>query len=429
MTMTLRRFVLAGVVLALVVAFGPAGCRKGRSRPPEAASRAASGPAGAEVGLAGPEAPTTLPQARTKAIDAAHLAKSQRMINRGLAFLLRARNRDGGWGFEPGRSHPALTALAVKAFLQHPDYDIDSPVVRAAFACLMKFRQDDGGFYVPEEGNANYVTSVAVMALATARDPRQKQVLADAIKFLRRRQILPGSKTPDGEPITPDHPYVGGVSYGKHGRPDLSNVGMWMDAMHEAGVSGDDPAMQRALAFVKRLQNRTEGTAGQSFVVKGEDDGGFIYAVRRKGSSFVGESKAGSGRRGLRSYGSMTYVGFKSMLYANVARNDPRVQAAYEWIRKYWRLDSNPNMPEAQSRQGLFYYYHVFAKALRAWGQDVIPDARGVKHNWRHELIEALKSQQRPDGSWVNTASRWMEANPVLVTCYSVLALEEALKP
>ena len=428
MRMTAFRFGLLAGLLCMV--FGPSGCRRQRSRPPAPTTRAASSPVQSSAGRpgAGAEMPRTLPRAQTKAIDGEHLAKVQRMINRGLGFLLSARNDDGGWGFEPGKSHPALTAMAIKAFLQHPDYDIDSPVVRRAFACLMKFRQDDGGFYIPEEGNANYVTSVAVMALATARDPRQKQVLADAIKFLRRRQIVPGSRTPDGELITEDHPYVGGVSYGKHGRPDLSNVGMWMDAMHEAGVSGDDPAMQRALAFVKRLQNRTEGTAGQSFVVKGEDDGGFIYAVRRKGSTFVGESKAGSGRRGLRSYGSMTYVGFKSMLYANVARDDPRVQAAYEWIRKYWRLDSNPNMPEAQSRQGLFYYYHVFAKALRAWGQDIIPDARGVKHNWRHELIDVLHSQQRPDGSWVNTASRWMEANPVLVTCYSLLALEEALK-
>jgi squalene-hopene/tetraprenyl-beta-curcumene cyclase len=202
---------------------------------------------------------------------------------------------------------------------------------------------------------------------------------------------------------------------------------MWMEALHEAGVSGDDPAMKRALAFVKRMQNRTEGTAGEVFVAKGEDDGGFVYAVRRQGATFVGESKAGESRRGLRSYGSMTYIGFKSMLYANVAKDDPRVQAAYEWIRRYWRLDSNPNMPEGQSKEGLFYYYHVFAKALRAWGQDVIPDARGVKHNWRHELIEVLARQQRADGGWANSASRWMEASPVLTTCYSLLALEEAL--
>ena len=140
---------------------------------------------------------------------------------------------------------------------------------------------------------------------------------------------------------------------------------------------------------------------------------GFVYAVNRKNGQFVGESKAGEGRRGLRSYGSMTYIGFKSMLYAGVKRDDPRVRAAYEWIRKYWRLDSNPNMPETQSKQGLFYYYHTFAKALRAWGQDEIPDSRDIKHNWRQELIDVLVEKQDKDGSWVNKdAERWLGRKP-----------------
>ncbi|MDY7010156.1 MAG: prenyltransferase/squalene oxidase repeat-containing protein, partial [Planctomycetota bacterium] len=341
----------------------------------------------------------------------------------------KARNADGGWGFAPGQSHPALTAMALKALLQHPQYDNESKVVSDGFKCLLKFRKVDGGFYIPKEGNANYVTSVAVMAFAAAKNPAHKTVLADAVKFLRGQQIVPGSKTPTGQDVGEKHPYAGGVSYGKHGRPDLSNVGMWMDALHEAGVPADDPAMRRALAFVARLQNRTEGTEGQAFVVRGADDGGFIYAVSQKDGKFVGESKAGANRRGLRSYGSMTYTGFKSMLYADVARNDPRVRAAYGWIRKYWRLDSNPNMPEAQSKQGLFYYYHVFAKALRAWGQDEIPDVRGVKHNWREELIDVLAVRQKKDGSWVNKdEQRWYEGNPVLATCYAVLALQETLK-
>jgi len=381
----------------------------------------------AAAAAAEPATPTTLPQAGADAVDAKHLAKAQADINEGLTCLLKQRNADGGWGFAPGRSHPALTAMVLKVLAQHPDYGIESPAVVKGFASLMKFRQPDGGFYDPGEGNANYITSVAVMALAAAKDPRQRDALDGAVRFLRGQQIVPGAKAPTGETVTDKHPYVGGVSYGEQGRPDLSNVGFWMEALHEAGVSGDDPAVQRALAFVKRLQNRTEGTAGQAFVVRGADDGGFVYAVRRQGESFVGESKAGSDHRGLRSYGTMTYTGFKSLLYANVGRNDPRVRAAYDWIRKYWRLDTNPNMPAARSRQGLYYYYHVFAKALRAWGQDVIP-AGGEKHNWRHELIDALHDQQKADGSWINTADRWMETNPTLVTCYAVLALQEALK-
>ncbi len=144
------------------------------------------------------------------------------------------------------------------------------------------------------------------------------------------------------------------------------------------------------------------------------------------------ESKAGDeeieGRKGPRSYGSMTYAGFLSLLHANVSRQDPRVQAAFKWIQKYWRLDSNPNMPEQQSKEGLFYYYEVFSKALQAYGQSTITDTRGNKHNWRQELIEVLHEQHRPDGTWLNTKDRWMENTPELVTCYSLLALQDAVR-
>jgi squalene-hopene/tetraprenyl-beta-curcumene cyclase len=75
----------------------------------------------------------------------------------------------------------------------------------------------------------------------------------------------------------------------------------------------------------------------------------------------------------------------------------------------------------------LYYYYHVFAKALRAWGEPVITDTTGMRHNWRHELIEVLAGQVKGDGSWVNDSDRWWEGEPVLTTCYAILALEEAL--
>jgi len=409
---------LTASILATAMLGGLAGCDTGPKGQPK----------GAKVTL-----PKTLTPSETEAIDAAHLAIAQRDINDGLAFLLAARNDEGGWGFDPKVSDPALASMALKALLQHPDYDAATPVVTRALEILVGLQRPDGGFTATGGGNENYCTSVAVMAFVATKDPKYKPHLSRAIKFLRGQQILAGTKTPGtdtqpGRTIAENDPFAGGVSYGRHGRPDLSNVGMWMEALHEAGVEGDDPAMQRALAFVKRLQNRTEGTEGQVFVVAGSGDDGFIYAVRREGDRFVGESKADADDRGLRSYGSMTYIGFKSMLYANVARNDPRVRGAYEWIRKYWRLDSNPNMPEAMSKHGLFYYYHVFAKALRVWGQDVIPDARDIPHNWRHELIDVLHRQKGPDGSWVNPAHRWFEDNPTLVTCYAVLALQEAMR-
>jgi squalene-hopene/tetraprenyl-beta-curcumene cyclase len=122
---------------------------------------------------------------------------------------------------------------------------------------------------------------------------------------------------------------------------------------------------------------------------------------------------------GLRSYGSMTYAGFKSMIHAGLKQDDPRVKAAYEWIRKNYTLDENPGM----GAQGLYYYYHTYAKALAALGDENIIDAKGTSHNWRAELADKYIKLQNADGSWINKTPRWMEGDPNLVTAYALLSL------
>jgi squalene-hopene/tetraprenyl-beta-curcumene cyclase len=107
------------------------------------------------------------------------------------------------------------------------------------------------------------------------------------------------------------------------------------------------------------------------------------------------------------------------MIYAGVSRDDPRVKAAYEWIRRHYTLDENPGM----GAQGLYYYYHTFAKALATIGDDQLVDADGTAHDWRAELAQELISTQKADGSWINENTRWLEGDPNLVTAYSLLAL------
>jgi squalene-hopene/tetraprenyl-beta-curcumene cyclase len=137
--------------------------------------------------------------------------------------------------------------------------------------------------------------------------------------------------------------------------------------------------------------------------------------------------------RALRSYGSMTYAGFKSMLYAGLAPNDPRVVAAFDWIRSHYGFAENPGL----GAQGLYYYLHAASRALMASGAvSIVPIEQGKEQgkpatprNWRNDLVDAVIGAQRPDGSWVNGADRWQEGQPDLVTVYALLALEEAIKP
>ena len=116
----------------------------------------------------------------------------------------------------------------------------------------------------------------------------------------------------------------------------------------------------------------------------------------------------------------MTYAGLKSMIYAGVKKDDKRVKAAVKWLQQNYDLKSNPGLEAA----GLYYYYHTFAKSLDAFGEAVFVDDKGNEHDWRKELIAEIRSRQKPNGAWVNSANeRWMEGNPELVTSYALLAL------
>jgi squalene-hopene/tetraprenyl-beta-curcumene cyclase len=119
----------------------------------------------------------------------------------------------------------------------------------------------------------------------------------------------------------------------------------------------------------------------------------------------------------------MTYAGVKSLIYAGVAKDDPRVKAALGWLRKNYTVEANAGMPEPLKARGLYYYYHTMSKTLDLLGEDEFTDDKGVKHDWRTDLFRAIQKRQKADGSWTNETDRWMEGDPTLVTGYVLMAL------
>jgi squalene-hopene/tetraprenyl-beta-curcumene cyclase len=343
--------------------------------------------------------------------------RTQEGIEKALRYLVSTQRADGAWEAF-GQPNPAITALVVKCLAQDAAYGREHAAVRRGLEFILRYVQPDGGIYVPDEGMWNYHTSVALMALAAAKDPARAKTIENAQQFLKKLQW------DDGEGYETSSPWYGGQGYGEHKRPDLSNTQMMLEALHESGLSADDPVYQKAMLFVSRCQML--GRTNDQPFAGGAEDGGFVYTPVNGGESKAGVEMV-DGKPRLRSYGSMTYAGFKSLLYAKVDRNDDRVRGAVDWIRRNFTLDHNPNMPQAQSKEGLYYCYHVFARALHAWGEEVINDAQGMPHRWRAELCEKLLALQRDDGYWINEEDRWYEGNPSLVTAYAVLALQTAL--
>lgn len=363
--------------------------------------------------LAAVAAPRAAAQTATQP-HAAPPAQAGALMRRGAEYLLATQEQDGGW---PGPSRLGISALCVKALAQTRGIGPEHLAVRRGGDFVLRSQRDDGGIYSADGLYKSYETSVALSMLIVLKTDRYKDHIARAQQFLKDQQW------DEGEGKSADDEFYGGAGYGSSERPDLSNTQIMLDALHDSGLPKDDPAYQKALVFIQRCQMLGESN-GLAFA-KGSRQGGFIYSPVAGG-----ESKAGTigidGRPELRCYGSMTYAGFKSMLYAGLTRDDPRVKAALDWIGRYWTLEYNPNMPEKQSRQGLYYYYHTFARALAAWGEPTVKDRLGRAHDWRRELVDKLASLQKPDGSWTNDADRWMEGAPALTTAYALLALQAA---
>ena len=121
----------------------------------------------------------------------------------------------------------------------------------------------------------------------------------------------------------------------------------------------------------------------------------------------------------LRSYGSISYAGMMSFAYARIGRDDERVKAVIEWLGRNYTLEENPGM----GSEGVYYYYHLMAKALRAQGVKQLDGPGDKTIEWRKELAAKLISLQREDGSWQNPTRRWMEGDPNLTTSYVLIAL------
>ncbi|MGA2582796.1 MAG: prenyltransferase/squalene oxidase repeat-containing protein [Tepidisphaeraceae bacterium] len=348
-------------------------------------------------------------------------ALAQSTCDKALAYLKSQQKPDNSW--QTDTDPLGFTSLALRAFMADQNHDADEPFLDKGFDKLLSNQLEDGGIY--KDVLAGYNTAVAISALAAAKEAEYQAPIKKAVEYLKSLQWSDKIVGVSSDiTVTNDKdPRYGGWGYGKRGRPDLSNTQMALDALHDAGLKSDDPAYQAALKFVTRCQNLSE-TNDQTW---SSDDGGFIYTPIDGGMSPAGDLMLGN-RRLLRSYGSMTYAGLKSMIYAGLTHDDPRVKAAWGWISKNFTVDENPGMsavgPE-KSQDGFFYYCYTMSHALSAYGQPVITDAAGKPHDWRIALVEKLASIQKPDGSFIGT-SNWMENSPVLSTSYTVITLEEA---
>lgn len=334
-----------------------------------------------------------------------------RAISRGAKWLEAQQKDNGAWS-DP--QHPALSALALLALERAgANGPASNPVgLQNGYAFLRSKGKPDGGIY--SEGLSNYNTALCVLALLRLNDAQDELLLRNAQVFLSQQQAQ--------NMIRPE--LNGGIGYGPTGvspkrqHPDLDNTLVSLEALRacqQMALAREQPQSQildwqAAIAFVSRCQNTTANNPESSEL------GGFVYYP---GFSNAGEIEIPGGGKALRSSGTMSYAGLLSFIYADLPKDDARVVAALEWLKQHFTLDENPGL----GRQGLFYYYHLMAKALCASGVSQIT-VEGRSLPWARELALRLINQQDGSGLWLNDTGRWMEKDPVLVTSYALLTLE-----
>jgi squalene-hopene/tetraprenyl-beta-curcumene cyclase len=331
-----------------------------------------------------------------------------RAIDRGTGWLAKNQNAEGWWSTT---DQPAVTALCLVA-LNPRENAKNSENLAKGYDFLRKFAQPDGSIFNTDKGLANYNTSLCLLAFAARGSEADRPVILNA------RRYLIGTQVDQGQPGSLDTPYDGGIGYGsKYKHSDMGNTLAALEALYAsksfAADAPNEPKLnfEAARQFLANCQNLPSHNKQEWVSGDPKNLGGFIYYP---GNSMAGSNVLANGRVALRSYGSISYAGLLSYIYADMDKNDPRVKAVVKWLDENFTLEENPGM----GPQGLFYYFHTMSKALTLAEIDTI----GGKP-WREPLALKLLNLQKTDGSWQNENARWWEKDQPLVTSYCVITL------
>ncbi|MGH8299141.1 MAG: squalene--hopene cyclase [Steroidobacteraceae bacterium] len=174
----------------------------------------------------------------------------------------------GGWAFQFGNAHyPDLDDTAVVGWAMHQAGlpERYSASIDRALDWLVGMQSENGGFAAFDADNTHYnlnyipfadhgalldpptsdVTARVIAVLSRARRPQDRRALERALEYLRREQEADGSW------------------FGRWGSNYIYGTWSVLTALELAGVSPEDPAVRRAVAWFLSRQN-TDGGWGES---------------------------------------------------------------------------------------------------------------------------------------------------------------------
>ncbi len=326
---------------------------------------------------------------------------------------------DGGWhsvtygSMKPGAS---ITAHVLYA-MSHVPADLRKPYRKQLERGLAFLRIGIGrkGFVTPPDGTLDYPTYATALTLSAVRKlglrlPKKehKQLVA----YLVREQLT------EKKGFKPGHPDYGGWDLlggsGTVGVTSGSNISLAayvLEALQPEKSAAVVKARKRAVAWLSGCQNFPQ-------------DGGFFFHPQNEhlGNKALWADNAG---KSPRSYGTATCDGIACLriIGGKTKKQSKRLQTALTWLASHGDVKFVPGFEKAPKtlgwKEGLrFYYYGRLATVLPLLSQSEAT-AR------RKKLREILVKDQKSDGRWQNDSARMREDDPLIATCFAIVALAE----
>lgn len=316
-------------------------------------------------------------------------------IDRGVAYLQRLQQANGGWEIDQGdltarvtASNPGgKTALALLALLNCGKTAKD-PTVSLGLKFLRGIAPDK-----------TYVCALQILAYAEANLPEDRLRIKDNVAWLLQARVYRG-----GEFIGWSYGHKPGI-IADNSNTQYAVLGLW--AAKQAGIEVKDEVFKEIQHYYKSHQ---------------EGNGGWNYAVGAKLGilNSVSMTMTSAGLCGLLISGMELNVRREVLNLDGAATNcgkydeSPHVQKALQWI-------SINFTPEVEGRT--FYHLYGLERTGRLSGLRYFGN-----HDWYREGCQFLVRNQKGDGSWQLAGSAW-DSWPEVSTSFALLFLSKGRTP
>jgi hypothetical protein len=360
----------------------------------------------------------------------ASAGRVDRALADAIRVLVAAQSADGAWRsrtYGALKDGLSLTPAVLKAVAFAPAVDGSEAAARRGAAYLVGHVRPDGSIDAGPFGMVYpvYTAAATVLALTRSNVAGAARARNGWLRELRRRQLT------EDLGWAPDDPAYGGWGYSaeppvKHtdGPPpdaDLSSTLFAVGALRVSGAAPGDPALRKALRFVRRCQNVADDPRDSDPAF---DDGGFFLTPTDPARNKAGVSGVDRlGRERYHSYGSATADGLRALWRCGLPADHPRAASALAWLTRNTSAAHNPGVfePALEPDRDATYYYYAWslAHALRASG----PSPAGFGAGWTDAICRELIRRQSPDGSWSNPLRASKEDDPLIATPLAAGAL------